>query len=135
MRPKPAVHIDDIVWSRELLDCLKTVGARAYRGWGNFKASKLNSHLSKDKLRGVQGDANATTGVKPLSCLKEHLLDGVRPHQGVIHAFGLPWDVRHDLVEVAAVAITRDNVPLWGDTVVIAAPRCDECGKMAVVLM
>ena len=132
---KPAAHVGDIARSGEVLDCFKVVGAGAYRGWGNFKASKLDGHLSKDKLCGVQGDAIAVTDVEPLGCLKEYLLDGVRLLQGVIHAFGLLWDVRHDLIEGVAVAITRGNVPLWGDTVAIAAPRCDECCKMAVVLM
>ena len=109
--------------------------AGAHGGWGDLKASKLNGHLSEGELFGVQSEAMSAAGVKPLNCLEESLLDGVRPHQGVIYAFGLPWDVGHDLIKAAAVAITGGNVPLWGNTVVVAAPRCDECGEVAVILM
>ena len=94
------------------------MGAGAHGGWGDLKANKLNCHLSEGELFGVQSDVISAAGVKPLNCLEESFLDGARPHQGVIYAFGLPWDIGHDLI--------GGNVPLWGNTVAVAAPRCDE---------
>ena len=111
------------------------MAARSYRGWGDFKSSELNGHLSKDKLCRVQCHPISVTNVEPLGSLKECFLDRVRPHQGVIHALGLSWDVRHKLIEAVTVVITEGNVYLGGNTIAIAAPRCDECGKVVVVLM
>ena len=91
--------------------------------------------LAKSNLSGVQYDAILATDVKPCSSLEECLLNRVRPHQGVVNAFGFLRDVRDDLVKSATVAVTRGDVSLGSHAVPISTPRGDEGGKVAVIFM
>ena len=76
----------------------------------------------------------ACTQIKPITGLEEGILDGVRPHAGVIHTFHLVRKVRDDGIKTLGVPITTGQEALRSNLVPVAPPWGDECCDVSVSL-
>jgi hypothetical protein len=72
----------------------------------DLKSSELNCISSKLEFLWVENDAVLATDIKPMGCLVEAFLNGIRPQQCIVNALCLVGYIGDDLIVAPGITIS-----------------------------